>query len=322
MAERRSIDSALGICLLIITSPVLFSVSTALFSGFVSDDEEYRTVVVFRNDDLEPGHHDDRRRAVDQVFIDENVPVTNAVIPTQDGESIASAEAFCRDLEERQRTHPGLFEYSLHGYLHEPNERGVPRTSGTEPTVRSEFGGLPEAEQRQRIREGKRIMTDCLGTEPRSFVPPYATYDDATVSALAAEDVPVVAGGGWFTDTYYGETEPFETDSVVHVPEDHGFVSDWDAESFYEREALRAPFDDAYANSEVYVHGLHYWTFGSDARLDRLRSFIRYVKQHDDVLFLTVGEFADAYRDGRLTQDGNGWSYTPADDTPVYDTKR
>lgn len=321
MVEHRSVALILGLCLLVLLSLVISGVSIPLLADD-SAEPEYQLIVIFRNDDIQPDHNDDLRRAVDQTFIDEEVPVTNAVIPTQDGESIVDDEAFCQELRRQQRDHPGLFEYSLHGFFHEPNEDGVPQTKGDETTVRSEFGGLSETEQRERIRDGKRIVSDCFDTSPQTFVPPYASYDDATVAALAAENITAVAGGGWFTESYYGETEPFEIDSVLHVPEDQGFVEDWETNEFYDQETLLEAFDDAYADRGVYVHGLHYWTFDSDSRLEQLEGLVQYMKQHDDVLFLTLEEFTGAYRDGRLTETDTGWSYTPVDDHPVYDTKR
>ncbi|QLG47412.1 DUF2334 domain-containing protein [Natrinema halophilum] len=326
MDRRRSVLLVIAVSVLLVSSVVVPAFPMYHLphhhSYELSEGAEYRSVVVFRNDDIEPGHSDDLRRSVNQVFIDEEVPVTNAVIPTKNGESIAANESFCRNLRRQSRANPGLIEYSLHGYRHEPNDEGAPRTNGSQSTVRSEFGGLPMDEQRERIHEGKRIMTACLNTTPRSFVPPYATYDNATVDALAAENFSIVAGGGWFTESYYGRTDPFETASVVHLPEDQGFVENWDTNAFHNPRTLRSQFENAYRNGEVYVQGLHYWTFDSERRLEHLRAFIRYVKRHDDVLFLTLEEFADAKRDGRLTETGNGWSYTSTDDQRVYDTDR
>lgn len=276
---------------------------------------EYRAVVVFRNDDLEPGHEDELRRAVDRVFVEEGVPVTNAVIPTTGGAPITDDDSFCRELRERRREHPALFEYALHGYTHDPMEAAIPSAvSGEVLTAESEFAGLPYETQRECISEGKRIFVEALGAPPKSFVPPYATADEATVRALAAEGIGAISDETWFTDHYYDETGPFETRGVVHVPGDEDFVRDWETLEFHDRSALRDRFDEAYRDGDLYVQSLHYWTFKTEERLADLRSFVRYVERFDGVLFLTVGRFADARRDGRLTRTDDGWSYVPAED--------
>lgn len=292
--------------------------------GSVEDDaSEYRTVVIFRNDDLEPGHRDDLRRTVSRVFLKKEIPLTNAIIPTSDGESIAGEKSFCTELRQQRREHPGLVEYSQHGYFHEPSsEPFYIDKNGSRSKVETEFGGLPYAEQRERIAKGKAILTECLGTPPRSFVPPYGTYDNTTVRALAEENISVISDGRWFTDAYYGKTEPFETDGVLHVQREHAFVQNWETPEFYSQSHLRRHFDTAYENGDLYVHVLHYWTFDSEQRRDKLRSFLGYVKSHDGVLFMTVEQFASAHREGRLTRTENGWRYVPSEDQPggVYGT--
>lgn len=278
-----------------------------------TDETDFRLVVIFRDDDLEPGHRDDLRRAVHRTFVAEDVPVTRSVIPTKDGEPITTNEAFCEELRQERRTHPELIEYAMHGYRHEErtNRFETGRAGGL--VAQSEFGGLPYGEQRERIADGASILNQCLGDRPRTFVPPYGTYDDATVRALAAENVTTVSGGAWFTEAYYDETSVFETDGVLHVPRQESFVRDWESESFYDQQSLRAKFDRAHERGGLYLHVLHYWTFTSERRLRMLRSFIEYVKK-SDVRFMTVGEFADSYRDGKLTRTEHGWAYDPSDD--------
>lgn len=265
--------------------------------------KSYRAVVIFRNDDPEPGHRDDLRRAVSELFIEHEIPITDAVIPIQDGESIEETE-FCRELRQRRNEHPELVEYALHGYRHEPRANGFGRSGQT-----TEFAGLPYDEQRVRIAEGTRILVESLESAPRTFVPPYATYDETTVRALSDSGIDVISGSSWFTRDLYGETRVFETDGVLHVPTGHEFVGDWDSLAFHDEGYLRARFDATYENGGLHVQLLHYWTFDTDERFEQLRSFVRYVADHDDLLFMTVGGFADAYRGGRLQRTEDGWVY-------------
>jgi len=150
----------------------------------------YRSIVIFRNDDIQPNYRADVMRDVDQVFIDEDVPVTQGVIPARsDGE-------LCQYLQQQQRAHPETFEYALHGYTHERR---------TEFNGGSEFGGLPPDRQAALIRAGTAAMRDCVDETPMTFVPPFNTYDNATARALADEGVqppsPVAAGSRRSTTT-------------------------------------------------------------------------------------------------------------------------
>ncbi|TYL38939.1 hypothetical protein CV102_10570 [Natronococcus pandeyae] len=301
------------------------SLSTVLPTDDERESADYQTVLIFRNDDLEPGHADELRREIDQIFIDEGVPLTNAPIPIQNEEEpITDDEEFCEELREQYEEHPDIFEYSLHGYYHTPStDQFYVGDGGFSSGEQSEFGGLPYDQQRSRIEEGRRILEECTGATTHSFVPPFAPYDDATVQALAEEGITIVSSDNWFTRVYFGETDLFETYGVLHVPANNDFVSDWETHEFHDQSYLREAFDEAYENGELYMQTLHYWTFTSDERLDELRSFIDYVKDQDGVLMMTIEAFADAYREERLVQTNDGWTYTPPDDDDelaVYST--
>ncbi|MFB1063824.1 DUF2334 domain-containing protein [Natrinema sp. H-ect4] len=252
----------------------------------------YRSIVIFRNDDIQPNYRADVMRDVDQVFIDEGVPVTQGVIPARsDGE-------LCQYLQQQQRAHPETFEYALHGYTHERR---------TEFNGGSEFGGLPPDRQAALIRAGTAAMRDCVDETPMTFVPPFNTYDNATARALADEGYTAVSGGGWFTAEYYNETDPFTANGTVHVPNTNSFVRNWTTNEFYSQSSLEGQFDDAYRNGDLYVQMLHYQAFTSDAELETLRGLIGHMKSRDDVAFMTVGEFAHKQKHGLLERTETGW---------------
>lgn len=71
----------------------------------------------------------------------------------------------------------------LHGYSHSLR----PSHGGLVPVNRSsEFVGLPPAEQRQRIREGVRLL-ETHGIAPAAWVAPAHGFDHTTVEALRSE---------------------------------------------------------------------------------------------------------------------------------------
>ncbi|WP_254545234.1 DUF2334 domain-containing protein [Halomarina pelagica] len=258
---------------------------------------EYDAVVVFRNDDIQPYYRRETMRAVDEIFVEEDVPVTLGVIPTTaDGEPITRSP-LCSYLRENERAHPELFEVALHGYTHE-------RRTGFHGG--SEFGGLDPARQRDLVARGTETLTDCVGERPTTFVPPMDTYDEGTVEALAAANYAVVSGGGWFAAEYYGETDAFERGGLLHVPNDGGFVADWTANEFHDAATLERRFDRAVEDG-VYVQMLHYQDFTTPERRERLRAFIRYVKDSGDVRFMTLGELGERVENGTLRRTDGGW---------------
>ncbi|WP_371161715.1 DUF2334 domain-containing protein [Halorubrum miltondacostae] len=74
----------------------------------------------------------DALKAVNEIFIGEQVPVTHGVIPSR-GTPLDEADAFCEYVRNTSTAHPGLFDVSLHGYTHEAK---------TDFGGQSEFGGL------------------------------------------------------------------------------------------------------------------------------------------------------------------------------------
>ena len=80
-----------------------------------STTTDYRTIVVFRNDDVQPYYRSDQMRAVDRVFVEEGVPVTQGVVPAIGDERLDPGGELCRYLRAQARQHPDTFEYALHG---------------------------------------------------------------------------------------------------------------------------------------------------------------------------------------------------------------
>lgn len=283
------------------------TVSTTLLAegtaGSVAGADEpewssYETIVVFRNDDIQPWYRADARRAVDRVFIEEGVPVTLGVIPTVGDEAapITDSEDTCEYLRSLRANHPDRFEIALHGYTHDQR---------TAFYTASEFGGVANDTQADWLARGTEILAACTGVRPRTFVPPMNTYDTGTVEAAADAEYRTVSGGSWFTDEYYNETGVFVAGGVVHAPQNASFV-DWDRNRPHNQSTLRAAFDDAYDDNEIHIQMLHYQTFETEADRAELRSLIRYMKS-TDTAFLTVGQLAVGLESGDIRETEDGW---------------
>ncbi|MEM4780913.1 MAG: DUF2334 domain-containing protein [Halalkalicoccus sp.] len=286
--------------------------------------EEYDSIVIFRNDDVQPWYETETMRAVDGVFIEEGVPVTVGVIPNPGGDlPLTEDEATCEYLGSLQEDHPGQFEMALHGYTHLPE---------TDFYGGSEFGGQPYEEQIDRIADGDRILRECV--EPSStFIPPMNTYDDDTVRAVENGSYTTISGGTWFTDRHYDRAgagdDPayFETGEVRHVPETHAF-EDWGAHDggevpLKDTETLTDEFDGVHAENGVYVQMLHYQYFTTEERLDRLRELIRHMKATGGVGFMTVEQFSSGLENGAVERTDDGWrvlepiAWTATQDEPT-----
>ena len=74
----------------------------------------------------------------------------------------------------RNAVNAGVVDPCLHGLTH--------RTHTAEWI--SEFRGLPQEEQVERIRQGRSFLQDALNGNVSTFVPPWNSYDGATVAAL------------------------------------------------------------------------------------------------------------------------------------------
>ncbi|SFL39235.1 Peptidoglycan/xylan/chitin deacetylase, PgdA/CDA1 family [Halogranum rubrum] len=300
----RTLRTSLTLCLLllVLSSAVVTPVGAVSQSeAQPSSDGEWKhhqSIVIFRNDDIQPYYRQPEMRAVDQVFVDEGVPVTQGVIPTTADGAILSEGQLCQYIRTQSTTHPDTFEYVLHGYTH---------NATTTFYGGSEFGDVAYATQYQQISDGTDILESCTGERSTTFIPPFDTYDNNTVRALTRQNYTAISGGGWFTIQYYNESEPFETGGMLHVPNSHSFVKDWSADELYTEEELEEAFDATHQNNGVYVQMLHYPTFTDESRLQTLRGLIHHMKSREGVRFMTLGEFAERSQQGKLERVDDGW---------------
>lgn len=139
-----------GITGALVASPLLESTPTADEAAADPNWEEYDSIVIFRNDDIQPWYNTEEMQAVDDVFIEEEVPVTLGIIPNPGGElPLTDDEATCEYLGSLEADHPGQFEMALHGYTHEEK---------TDFYNGSEFGGVPYETQAEWLASGEELL--------------------------------------------------------------------------------------------------------------------------------------------------------------------
>jgi hypothetical protein len=153
--------------------------------------------VAFRDDDVRPFESLDTLKAVNQVHIDENVPVTLGIIPHpregQGGNQLLQDDQFLTYA--RSIASSPLFEFAQHGYSHKDI---LP--SGSQ----SEFSGLPYDDQYNHIFWGQTDMKEAFGATPTTFIPPFNTGDSNTTKAAAALGFTEYSIGFSFYKLHYG----------------------------------------------------------------------------------------------------------------------
>ncbi|RJX15898.1 DUF2334 domain-containing protein [Candidatus Bathyarchaeota archaeon] len=212
----------------LLISLIIISIFPIFLIQIPSEPKTFQTIVIFRDDDI---HSMELSLVkVNNVFIDEKVPVTLGVIPFLKNRSLTEDILLIYYLKFLKVLYPNLFEIALHGYTHQS-------LSGFH--VRSEFKGLDYESQYKRIYLGKKILREALNIEPVTFIPPFNTYDNNTVLALKNLGFKVISGGGVFTKFYYGKNQPFTMNGLVHIPDSQFFVKNWKNLSFYSLDFLK-----------------------------------------------------------------------------------
>ena len=267
----------------------------------------YDTVVIFRNDDVKPRYHPSALQNVTELFMEEGVPLTHSIL----GNTRANASV-CGYLRVLNTQHDRQFEVALHGFSHENH---LTKSNNETPFQLSEFAGLNVGAQRQLIQRGTKNVTQCTGERPTTFVPPFDTYDGATVRTLNESGYNTVSGATW----HFEENDTaFTRGGLVHV----GYVNDRDLTQLYYNYTASPPkhnsigamnrsLDSAITTHSPFLFTIHYQHFTSESALDKHRSFLEYTRSKN-VALMTVGQFSDALRDGRLQQVDQGWNLSAA----------
>jgi peptidoglycan/xylan/chitin deacetylase (PgdA/CDA1 family) len=132
--------------------------------------------LAFRLDDPSETSNQLIEAGVINVLRRHRATATFAVIPYRmvDGEQIELSAARAKPLVEAALD--GVIEIALHGHTHQ--------CISPAPAPPTEFAGRPENEQCQMIAAGRTHLENIFGRRATGFVPPWNSYDEATLSAL------------------------------------------------------------------------------------------------------------------------------------------
>jgi len=147
------------------------------------------TSVCFRFDDPSAISDHALEQEILEIFAAQGASVCVAAVPfarRPDGEPVPLSPRNATHLVDAARA--GFVEIAQHGHSHV--QRGVDAKG-----KRSEFAGVPYEEQARLIAEGARQLGATFGSPMTGFVPPWNTYDHATVHALTKAGFAFLSAG-------------------------------------------------------------------------------------------------------------------------------
>ena len=286
---------------------MLFSTAQISAAQISAQPAQTKKYVIFRDDDVAPRPPIDTEtlQAVNQVHIDENVPVTLAIIshpaaqgsdtqlfpddqPISFGPSSPNAsvnellqEPAFYDYMRSIATNP-LFEFAQHGYSH-INNGLTPGSSN-----KSEFAGEPFDVQYEAIRQGQNDIKQAFGVTSTTFVPPWDSGDLTTLEALRALGFTEYCSGSRDFAKLQGQESGIrvEAATVNIVGTNYTALTT----SF---QLAKNTTDQFFSDpsSDTMIVAYHWWTFSGpegsvDARkVQLLRDYIDYVKTKEGVQF-------------------------------------
>jgi peptidoglycan/xylan/chitin deacetylase (PgdA/CDA1 family) len=141
------------------TIVALVGVAFATFSviGMLSHNAKATASVIFRLDDVQDFYANNGTKAVMDLFSAKHVPLTTAVIASAIGKDPGVTDKTAQGLKS------GLFELALHGYRH------------------VDYTKLTPNNQSVSITQGNKILKALFGQHPFVFVPPFNTFNNATL---------------------------------------------------------------------------------------------------------------------------------------------
>lgn len=234
--------------------------------------------VFFRDDDV--GLLTDALRDFNQVFIDENVPISYEIIPNEFTEETAS---WLRNLK---KEYPDLIQLDQHGYTHKNYDEN--------DFTCYEFGKCRTYNQQyDDILRGKEKLEGMLGDSfsPVVFTPPGYKFDENTLRVLEKAEFKIISysSDNCFHNLKYGinEYDLLWANSCVEVDYRNG------TSIFKTDKQLINEFNRCRKYFNTFGVALHHRKYKDKEKLIVLRKFIQELKKDPSIQFVTIGQLEE-----------------------------
>lgn len=169
----------------------------------------FKSKYIFRVDDVAPNMNWHNFNKLKSIFTEYDVKPLIGVIPENQDPYLKSFDKCIDDFwVQIRRLHNNLgWPVALHGYNH------VYRTDNPgllKINKRSEFAGLSEKEQKEKIILGK-LKLEMEGLKISAFMAPSHSFDETTLKVLAGNNICVISDG-------FG-IYPYKRKNIIFIPQ-------------------------------------------------------------------------------------------------------
>lgn len=230
----------------------------------------------------DPGHSSPHEfeRKIFELLNQYSICATVAVIPAHADEQgvIPLDQKTIPHLLDAHRS--GIIEIAQHGYSHSSSRMGA----------NSEFAGVSESQQQSLILAGRKILEEAFQTKITGFVPPWNTYDQATLRVLMQAGFSYISAG-WELSTH-----------------DAGLISIPRTCNIWELKGAMLKARKFQAQQPLVIAVMHHYDFKeinpSSGRitLDELADILAWLRQQPDISCKTLSSVA-----GKIAAEPSAW---------------
>jgi hypothetical protein len=241
--------------------------------------------VIFRDDDVAPALHIDALKAINQVHVDENVPVTLAIVPkdSKTTDNLLHSDSKFFDYMSSIVANP-LFEFAQHGVTHTKANLTLAGSRNS-----SEFEGEPLEVQYDAIKQGRDAIRATFGVTPTTFIPPWDHADLTTLVALRALGFTEYCTGPSEFPVLQGRIDGIRVEKAIVDLDISGSYAALNKSVQMAKNTTDQFMNDP--NNDTLIIAYHWWAFkASDGSVDTqkvqlLHELINYVKTKEGVQF-------------------------------------